>query len=198
MAGTRQRSDAAHNRARILAAAREALAGSGDAALNSIAKNAGVGQGTLYRHFPTREALVMAVYRQDVGELVDAAPALLAEHRPWEALRRWLDRLAAFGRVKHGLPGVLQAATRADLSNENYGPVVGAIEHLLQACRKAELVRADVEAEELLMLVGFLWRDDQGADWEQRSGRMLEVVLDGLRLGRRPAHGSEVGPRPGS
>jgi AcrR family transcriptional regulator len=198
MAGTGQRSDAAHNRARILAAAREALAGSGDAALNSIAKSAGVGQGTLYRHFPTREALVMAVYRQDVGELVDAAPALLAEHQPWEALRRWLDRLAAFGQVKHGLPGVLQAATRADLSNENYGPVVGAIEQLLQACRKAELVRADVEAEELLMLVGFLWRDDQGADWEQRSGRMLEVVLDGLRLGRRPAHGAEVGPRPES
>lgn len=175
------RSDAAHNRARILQAAREALAVSGDVAMNAIARQAGVGQGTLYRHFPTREALVLAVYRQDVGELVDAAPALLAEHESAEALRLWFQRLAAFGRVKHGLPGVLHAATRADLSGEYYGPVIDAIAALLRAGQDASVIRPDVDAGEVLLLVNFLWTGDEDAGWEQRSQRMLQVVLDGLR-----------------
>jgi AcrR family transcriptional regulator len=92
---TALRSDAEHNRARILRAAREALAASGDFAMNAVARQAGVGQGTLYRHFPTREALVLAVYRQDVAELVDAAPVLLAgwEQRSRHMLQIVLDGL---------------------------------------------------------------------------------------------------------
>jgi AcrR family transcriptional regulator len=178
---TALRSDAEHNRARILRAAREALAASGDFAMNAVARQAGVGQGTLYRHFPTREALVLAVYRQDVAELVDAAPVLLAGHEPAQALRLWLDRLAAFGRVKHGLPGVLHAATRADLSREHYGPVIDAISQLLRAGQQAGAIRPDVDAEEVLLLVNFLWTGDQDAGWEQRSRHMLQIVLDGLR-----------------
>ena len=88
------RSDAEQNRARILAAAAAALAESSDATLNSIARRAGVGQGTMYRHFPNREALLLAVYRQDVQAVIDAAPALLAAHPPAEALRQWFGRLA--------------------------------------------------------------------------------------------------------
>jgi AcrR family transcriptional regulator len=175
------RSDAEHNRARILQVAREALATSSDVTLNSIAKKAGVGQGTLYRHFPTREVLVLAVYRHDVGELVDAASALLAEHEPWEALRLWFDRLAAFGRIKHGLAGVLHAATRADLSAEHYQPVIDAIRRLLCACQDAGLMRPDVGAEDVLLLVSFLWHGDHEAGWQQRAHHMLEIVLDGLR-----------------
>jgi len=175
------RADAEHNRARILSAARDALAASGGFAMNAIAHQAGVGQGTLYRHFPTREALVLAVYRQDVNELVEAAPALLAQHEPAQALGLWLDRLAAFGQVKHGLPGVLHAATRADLSGEYYGPVIGAIGTLLRAGQAAGTIRPDVEAEEVLLLVNFLWTGDRDPGWEQRSGHMLQVVLDGLR-----------------
>lgn len=175
-----RRSDAERNRARILAVARDALSTSGDVSLHAIAKRAGVGQGTLYRHFPTREALVLAVYRQDVGELVDAADTLLSEYEPWDALCHWLDRLADFGRVKHGLAGVLQTATRSALSDEHYQPVVDVIDRLLRACRAAGRVRPDIEAEELLLLVGFLWQSEQDAAWEQRSRRMLSVVLDGL------------------
>lgn len=181
------RSDAEQNRVRILEVAREALAVSGDATLKSIATKAGVGQGTLYRHFPTREALVLAVYRQDVSELVDAAPALLAEHDPWEALRLWLERLGVFGRIKHGVAGVLQAATRADLAGEHYGPVMEAIERLLGACKAAGLMRPDVAAEELLLLVSFLWRGDREPGWEDRSRHMLEIVMDGLRHPRVPS-----------
>jgi AcrR family transcriptional regulator len=76
------RSDAEQNRARILEVARTALSASSDATLNSIAKLAGVGQGTMYRHFPSREALLLAVYRRDVQAVIDAAPALLAAYPP--------------------------------------------------------------------------------------------------------------------
>src|SRR5580700_10735083 len=97
------RADAQKNRAKILDAARAALAAAPDASLNSIAKAAGVGPGTLYRHFPNREALVLAVYRQEIQALVDLAPALIAKHPPLVALRLWFDRLAHYGRIKHGL-----------------------------------------------------------------------------------------------
>jgi AcrR family transcriptional regulator len=178
-----RRADAEQNRARILGVAREELARSGDVTLKSIARKADVGQGTLYRHFPTREALVLAVYRHDVEELVGAADELLAEHEPWEALRLWFDRLADFGRVKHGLAEVLHAATRESLSAEYYQPVVDAIARLLHAGRRAGQVRADVDAADVLLLVGFLWRADQGDDWDHRSRHLLRIALDGLRAG---------------
>lgn len=177
------RADAEQNRARILEAARTALAASGEASLQSIAKLAGIGQGTLYRHFPNREALVLAVHRHDVAELVEAAPALLAAHPPAEALRRWFDRLAAYGRIKHGLAGALHTVTRAQLAGEGYGPVVGAIALLLEAGKEAGAIRQDIDAEEVLLLVGFLWRIDLDADWEARSRHMLGLVMDSLRAG---------------
>lgn len=177
-----RRTDAEQNRARLLAVAREELTGSADVSLHSIAKKAGVGQGTLYRHFPTREALLMAVYRQDVTDVVDAAGALLAGHEPRQALRLWLDRLGAFGRIKHSFAAVLHAATRADLAAEHYRPITDAIDQLLTAGRNAGEIRPDVDAEDLLLLVSFLWHGDaQDPEWEQRSHHMLEVVLDGLR-----------------
>ncbi len=135
------RSDATQNRARILEAARTALAVSGNASMQSIAKRAGIGQGTLYRHFPSREALVLAVHRHDVQALVDAAPALLAAHPPFAALRLWCDRLAAYGRIKHGLAGALHTVMRAELADEGYGPVLGAITLLLNACKEAGVTR---------------------------------------------------------
>lgn len=177
---TAMRSDAEQNRARILDVARTALAASSDATLNSIAKQAGVGQGTMYRHFPNREALLLAVYRHDVQAVIEAAPALLAEHPPSRALRLWFDRLASYGRIKHGVAAAVEAATRADLSSEYYDQVAAAITLLLDAGKAAGVVRADVDADEVLLLVGFLWRMDD-LDWETRSRHMLDLVMDGLR-----------------
>jgi AcrR family transcriptional regulator len=148
--------------------------------MQSIAKRAGIGQGTLYRHFPTREALVLEVHRRDVAELVDAAPALLAAHPPQEALRLWLDRLADYGQIKRGLAGAFHTATYAQLAGEGYGPVINAITVLLDAGKQAGAVRKDIEAEELLLLVGFLWRIEPDDGWAVRTARMLDVVTNGL------------------
>jgi AcrR family transcriptional regulator len=177
---TAMRADAELNRGRILAAAVAALAESSDATLNSIARRAGVGQGTMYRHFPNREALLLAVYRQDVQAVIDAAPALLAQYPPDQALRRWFGRLASYGRIKHGVAQAVEAATRADLSSAWYGPVSGAITLLLEAGQAAGQIRADVDADEVLLLVGFLWRLDNDG-WEKRAAHLLDLVMDGLR-----------------
>lgn len=174
------RTDAEQNRTRILEAARSALVEAHDASLNSIAKRAGVGPGTLYRHFPTREALMLAVYRQDVQALVEAAPVLLASHPPFEALHLWFEHLASYGRVKHGLASAFSAATSADLSGEYYSQVVGALQLLLNAGQTSGQIRTDIEADEVLLLLGFLWRIE-AVDWERRSRRLLTLVLDGLR-----------------
>jgi AcrR family transcriptional regulator len=175
------RSDAQQNRNRILEVARDALAASPDASLNSIAKTAGVGPGTLYRHFPNREALVLGVYRKEIKQLVDLAPALVARHSPLVALRRWFDRLAHYGRIKHGLADVLHAAMNEGVLSETYGPMVGAIDLLLRACEASACVRSGVDAEDVLLLMGFLWRIEPGRDGEARAERLLDLVIDGLQ-----------------
>jgi AcrR family transcriptional regulator len=177
------RADARQNRDRILEVARDAFANSGDASLNSIAKKAGVGAGTLYRHFPTREALVLAVYRHDVAQLVEAASRLLAEHPPLTALRLWFDRLAYYGRVKHGVADVLHAITSHDVNGETYGPVIGAVTLLLRACEESGDVRPGLDPDDVLLMLGFLWRIDPGDDGQARAARMLDLVVDGLRAG---------------
>jgi AcrR family transcriptional regulator len=149
-------------------------------------KAAGVGPGTLYRHFPTREALVLGVYRKEIQQLVDLAPALIAKHPPLAALRLWFDRLAHYGRIKHGLADVLHAAMSDGVLGETYGPMVGAIGRLLRACEASGDIRAGVDAEDVLLLLGFLWRIAPGSIGETRAARLLDLVIDGLqaRIGK--------------
>jgi AcrR family transcriptional regulator len=190
------RADAQHNRERILEAAREAFAVSGDASLNSIAKKAGVGPGTLYRHFPSREVLVLAVYRYDVQQLADSAADLLAAHPPLKALRLWFDRLAYYGMIKHGLADVLHSATSDGLAGETYVPVIGAITLLLTACVQDGSVRPAVDPDDVLLLLGFLWRIDPGPEAEARATRLLDLVIDGLQAGApRSARAGHNPPR---
>lgn len=177
------RADAQQNRDRILEAAREAFAASGDASLNSIAKKAAVGPGTLYRHFPSREALVLAVYRYDVQRLADSAAELLAENEPLRALRLWFDRLAYYGMIRQGLANALHAATSDDLAGETYGPVIGAITLLLTACEKDGSIQPGIDPDDVVLLLGFLWRIDPGPNAGTRAARLLDLVMAGLQTG---------------
>jgi AcrR family transcriptional regulator len=180
-------------RERLLEVALEALTASSDASLNSIAKMAGVGAGTLYRHFPNREALVLEVYRHEVQQLVDAVPELVETRPPLEALREWLDRLAHYGMTMAGLAEALSSAatSRDSLAAETYGPVIEALSTLVRANEEAGTIRTALDPDDILLLLGFLWRIDPASDWRARSAKLLDLVMDGLSA-RAP------GPAPGT
>jgi AcrR family transcriptional regulator len=178
------RADAQQNRERIMHAAWESLLDAHDASLNSIAKRAGVGIGTLYRHFPTREALVLAIYRHEVQQAADAAPALLEKLDPLDALREWMERLAQYGMTKVGLADVLDSvASHESLAAEAYEPIVGALTMLLRANEAAGTIRAGLDPDDVLLMLGFLWRIDPTSDWRARSNRLLDLLMDGLQAG---------------
>ncbi|WP_261566637.1 TetR/AcrR family transcriptional regulator [Frankia gtarii] len=178
------RSDAVANRERIVAAARTALSDSDtaveDLKLHLVAKAAGVGQGTLYRHFPTREHLLAEVYRHEMGELVDAAAALLVEHPPLEALTRWLDRLVEYARVKRGVMAAIEASAWQDLYADHHGRLDEALTAMLDRGTAAGEVRDDIDAADVILLLGALSRVPE-AEWDTRARRLVVVILDGLR-----------------
>ena len=191
MAARASRPDAVANRERIVAAARAALTGSRDAAgglkLHQVAKAAGVGQGTLYRHFPDREHLLAEVYRQEMSELADAVPALLAAHPPLAALARWLDQLVEYARVKRGVMAAVEASAWQDLYAGQHGRLDEALTELLRQGQAAGEIRDDVDAADVILLLGALSRVP-AAEWDGRARTLVTVILSGLRW-RRPDDG---------
>ena len=178
------RADAAGNRARIIQAARALIANADEVKLNAIARQAGVGQGTLYRHFPTREDLLAEVYREDVGNLVAAAPTLLAEHEPLTALALWFDLVADYARVKRGVFAAVEAGMSQALAAHSLGPIGEAITVLLDAGKADGTIRPDVDARDVILLIGYLTRLEP-AEWDTRARHLLQVVLDGLTSSQR-------------
>ncbi len=178
------RSDATLNRERIVASARAALVAAGgsveDFRLQAVAKAAHVGQGTLYRHFPTREHLLAEVYRQEMSELADAVPMLLSEHPPLKALQRWLDRLVDYARVKRGVVAAIEASAWQDLYADNHLRLNQALETLLDQGKTTGDVRQDIDATDVILLLGALSRVPQ-AQWETRAHNIVTIILDGLR-----------------
>ena len=179
-----QRKAAARNRAAILEVAHELLAASATVSMNEIAKRAGVGAGTLYRHFPTREDLILAVYRHDVQKLVDSVDEALATHPPLEAFTTWFETLAAYIRVKHGLGEAPHNAAIQHAIDETYAPVVAAVAKLLDACVADGSVRPSLDPADVLLLMGYLWRVGPGQDGIAQGRRLTQIVLDGIRTGR--------------
>jgi AcrR family transcriptional regulator len=176
------RSDARENRARILAAAREALAADGSTSMNQISQRAGVGAGTLYRNFPTRESLVLAVYQDEVERIINTVPDLLARMSPLEALRHWTTDLVEAMRRKHGLGDALGPGAHQAISEQSYGPVIAAITELLDAGKRDGSIRPDADPGDFLQLTGALWR--AASSPEDRAPHMLALILDGLRTHR--------------
>ncbi|SFE74701.1 transcriptional regulator, TetR family [Actinacidiphila alni] len=176
------RSDARTNRARVLAAASEALAESANASLTSIAKRAGVGVGTLYRHFPTREALIVELYHQEIQKVIDLAHDLAATRPPLEALRAWFQEVARYGQLKYGVAEVIHAATNGGLDDEHYGPFLGAIGALLDAGAAEGTLKAGTDPEDVLLQLSVLWRIPPGPGAADRAARILDLVTDGLRV----------------
>lgn len=180
-----QRSDARENRARILEVASAELTRSADAPLTTIARKAGVGQGTLYRHFPTREALILAVYQQESQQLADSVAELLDNYTPDQALRHWMDKLAEYAITKTALTKAVSQGgllTRGP-ANPSYAVVSAAIDQLLRANEDAGLIRPGITADDFILATAGLWMIDANDDWKHRADRLLNFVMDGLRVG---------------
>lgn len=189
----RVRSDAQRNIDALLVAARAVFVTSGvDAPVREIAARAGVGLGTVYRHFPQRSDLVTAVFRQEVDACAETAPVLAAEHPPVQALTLWLLRYTGFIAAKRGLAAALHSGDPAFDALPAYfdthlRPALGS---LLEAAATAGEIRADVDPSDLLQAVANLSRpaDEDGGHTE----RMVGLLVDGLRYGatgRPPAAG---------
>ena len=180
------RADAVRNRERVLDAAKAVFSQGGPASLETVAKRAGVGIGTLYRHFPTREALYEAVYRHEVDQLVELARHLEVERTPVEALRRWLRAGVEFMATKKGMAAALAMAAHGspELVAYSLDRLTGALAELVQRAVAAGEIRADIDPEDLLRtLVGIYYAHDRPG-WQAKVLRLVDVFIDGLR--RRP------------
>jgi AcrR family transcriptional regulator len=178
------RADARRNRERLLEAAVRAFASDGaDVTLEAIAKTAGVGIGTLYRHFPTRDALVEAAYRQELAHLCDAVPGLLRSLPPDEATRAWMDRFIDYMTTKRYMAGALQAviASGGDPYAESRARLIAAITTLLAAGISAGTLRSDVEPNDVLLALSGVSLAAGAPDQREQAGRLLNLLIDGLR-----------------
>lgn len=183
----RPRADSIRNRERLLEAATEIFSAGGQhASLEAVARRAGVGIGTLYRHFPSRESLFEAVYRHEVDLLVDLAEQLAGETDPVEALKRWLQANVRLAATKKGMIQALQlaAAGSSELKAYSSERMIGAIRLLLERAVRAGKVRNDVLPEDLFRtLIGIFYSQGPG-DWQPTALRMVDIFVDGLRRPR--------------
>jgi len=181
----RPRADAVRNHERVLEAAKAIFsAGGPDASLEAVARRAGVGIGTLYRHFPTREALFEAVYRREVQQLVEFAEQLKSEAAPVDALRRWLRSNVEFVATKKGMSAALALAVdgSSELYAYTFDRLTKAVGALLDRAAAAGEIRSDIGPEDLLRaLVGMCYMHDQPG-WQATVLRLVDVFVDGLRV----------------
>jgi len=186
-AGRPARADAQRNRQSLMDAALKAFAEHGtEASLEAIARDAGVGIGTLYRHFPTREALVVAAYRHDVERLCEAADQLLETLPADTALREWLTRFSEYITTKRGMSDVLRSVLtdpqpfHAALNVRER--ILSAVTTLLERGVAVRLLRDDVEAEVVLLAMIGVWYVSAEPTTPRQLARLLDLLVDGLRM----------------
>jgi AcrR family transcriptional regulator len=177
------RADSIRNRERLLEAAKAVFsAGGPDASLEAVARQAEVGIGTLYRHFPTREALFEAVYRHEVEQLAELAEILKSEAEPVDALRRWLRSNVELVATKKGMVAALALAahSRPDLYAYSSKRLTDAVGVLLDRAIRAGAIRADISPEDLIRaLIGMCYMHNQPG-WQSTVQRLVDVFVDGL------------------
>ncbi len=186
-----RRADAQRNLDSLLQAAKAVFAQSGvDAPVRDIAEKAGVGVGTVYRHFPQRADLIAAVFRREVEACASAAPLLAAKHKPFEALEKWMQRYVAFVATKRGLAGALHSGDPAFEALHQYfeKQLKPAHRKLVAAAIAAGEMRSDVDADEILGAVASLCMSAYNTG-PGRAERMVALMIDGLRhgAGKRPS-----------
>lgn len=181
------RADAKRNRDLLLASAVRLFTERGlDVTLDAIAKDAGVGIGTLYRHFPTREALIEAAYRNELAVVCDAVPDLLAALPPEQALRAWMDRFLDYATTKFGMADALHAVIASGVNPyaESLDRLVSAVEALLTAAATGGTVRPDVSAEDVVFALSGIALATSEPGRREQASRLLDLLLDGLRYRR--------------
>jgi AcrR family transcriptional regulator len=186
MVSTRpQRVDARRNRDRLLAEAASAFADRGiDVPLDEIARCSDVGIGTLYRHFPTRDALIEAVYRREVELLCVAADELLEDCPASEALQQWLERFVDYVAAKRGMAEAVKSVVGADsaLFAESHRRISDSINRLVAAGVESGAIRGDVEPMDLLRAVsGICLAQNSVEDWRANARRLVGLLMDGMR-----------------
>jgi len=185
----RPRRDAQLNRERILEVAKTAFTRHGaEASLDDIAKQAGVGAGTLYRHFPTRDALIEAVYRSEVEKLAAAEPRLAAAMPPIEALRAWMLLLVDYIAAKHIIAPAINSVVGGPsrLYESSRSLIQGAMESLVQRAKDSGDIRRDTDASDLLRAMIGVSLVGSGPDWQQSAKRLVDILI----AGSRPAKGT--------
>lgn len=180
----RPRSDAQRNRSRILEVAKDSFTRhGGDASLDEIAKQAGVGPGTLYRHFPTRGALLEAVYRTEVEKLAAAGPRFSAELPPLEALRAWMLLFIDYMAAKHIIAPALKNIVGGPdkLYEDSRSLMQQAIDELVSRAKKSGDLKKNVHASDLLRAVVGVSYVGLGDDWQKSARRLVDILLAGSR-----------------
>jgi len=179
------RADARRNRDKLIEAAAPAFAEHGTAAsLEEIARRAGVGIGTLYRHFPTREHLVEVVYGREVEHLIDAADELAKREAADVALEQWMLRFVGYIAAKRGMAESLKTlyASNSALFAKASGAVPQTLQRLVEAAAEDGLIRKDIQSADLLQALSGLYSAPDTPDWRERSRRLVGLLMDGLRM----------------
>ncbi|MEV6102339.1 TetR family transcriptional regulator [Nocardia sp. NPDC051981] len=182
------RADAQRNRDKILSAAVRVFAEDGlSAHLERIAKEAGVGSGTLYRNFPTREVLIEAAYRNELAKLCDAAPQLLESMPPKQALRAWMGHFIDYATAKLGMAEALRALVESGVDPyvRSKEMMLDALASLLEAGAQAGTIRADISATDMFAALTGIALASGKPEQREQAERLLDLTLDGLRTSPR-------------
>ncbi|MGA6154049.1 TetR/AcrR family transcriptional regulator [Stenotrophomonas sp. NPDC087984] len=182
------RADAQRNREKILSAAVRVFAEEGlDAHLERIAKEAGVGTGTFYRNFPTRELLIEAAYRNELARLCDAAPELLATLPPREAMRAWLGCFMDYANAKLGMADALRGVVVSGVNPyaQSHEMIQDALSRLMDAAVTAGVIRSDISATDMFAALTGIALASGKPEQREQADRLLDLTLDGLSVGSR-------------